>query len=383
MNTTGFEKERGISLDGGELDLETEVKITQDGDEYRWEKVAETRSMVSVRAKMVKLLPGERVGWWSSKRFDQRVRMSAIVREAVNDVRIPILLDKGANVSIISTRLAKRLRLQQIRGHGRQLEVQGIKKGKMSTSIRVAVKITLGWNTVYEFDFWVMEHSAGSEVVLGSDFMIPAGMPKLPDEVMIPLVKAQIFDDDIPEGMHVPGGPNDNLQIAAGEWADFRLQRNKRSLGTHDVWVRRTPALIPTITKFRKGQTTWVRLINISHHTEYCPAHLSVVIWVPRGYLMKMAGYVQVGSPKYEEWQVLAYTGARDETLFQWECELYEKWLASQPSMVDRRPYTMSTSILQRSEESSSESDEDVDDDDEWNLTPNIADPRTALINGL
>ncbi|OWZ07733.1 LOW QUALITY PROTEIN: hypothetical protein PHMEG_00019840 [Phytophthora megakarya] len=40
MNTTGFEKERGISLGGGELDLETEVKITQDGDEYRWEKVA-------------------------------------------------------------------------------------------------------------------------------------------------------------------------------------------------------------------------------------------------------------------------------------------------------------------------------------------------------
>ncbi|OWY93271.1 Eukaryotic/viral aspartic protease [Phytophthora megakarya] len=190
MNTTGFEKERGISLDGGELDLETEVKTTQDGDEYRWENVAETGSMVSVHAKMVKLLPGERM---------------------------------GANVSIISTTLTKRL--QQIRGHGRQLEVQGIKKGKMSTSIRVAANITLGWNPVYEFDFWVMEHSAGSDVVLGTDFMILAGIrldlfhatAKLPDEVMIPLVKAQNFDNNIPEGMYVPGGPNDNLQIAAGE----------------------------------------------------------------------------------------------------------------------------------------------------------------------
>ncbi|OWZ17442.1 Eukaryotic/viral aspartic protease [Phytophthora megakarya] len=47
---------------------------------------------------------------------------------------------------------------KQIRGHGRQPEVQGIKKGKMSTSIRVIAKITLGWNTVYEFDIWVMEH---------------------------------------------------------------------------------------------------------------------------------------------------------------------------------------------------------------------------------
>ncbi|OWY98766.1 hypothetical protein PHMEG_00030387 [Phytophthora megakarya] len=61
MNTTGFEKERDISLGGDALYLETEVKITQDGDEYRWEKVAEPGAMVSVHAKMVKLLPGERI----------------------------------------------------------------------------------------------------------------------------------------------------------------------------------------------------------------------------------------------------------------------------------------------------------------------------------
>ncbi|OWZ04562.1 hypothetical protein PHMEG_00023517 [Phytophthora megakarya] len=166
-----------------------------------------------------------------------------------------------------------------------------------------------------------MEHSAGSEVVLGTDFMIPAGIcldlfhatAKLPDEGMILLVKAQNFDDDIPDGMRVPGGPNDNLQIAAGEWADFRLQRNKPSLRTHDVWV------------------------------------------------------------------LIAYAGSRDETLFQWECELCDKWLASQPSIVDRRPYTMPTSILQRSEVSSSKSDEDVDTDDEWIMTPNIADPRGCV----
>ncbi|OWZ04254.1 hypothetical protein PHMEG_00023869 [Phytophthora megakarya] len=214
----------------------------------------------------------------------------------------------------------------------------------MSTSIRVAAKITLGWNTVYEYDFWVMEHSAGSEVVLGTDFMIPAGIrldwfhatAKLPDKVMIPLVKAQNFDDDIPEGMHVPGGPNDNLQIAAGEWADFRLQRNKPSLGTHDGWVRRTPALIPTITKFRKGQPTFVRLTNI----------LSVVMWVPREYLPKMAGYVQVGVPKYEEWQVIAYTGARDETgcVDQWSIDGGSPELARATSAQDDLPDAESSS---------------------------------------
>ncbi|OWZ07385.1 Eukaryotic/viral aspartic protease [Phytophthora megakarya] len=151
MNTTGFEKERGISLGGGELDLETEVKITQDGWPNGYDYNRSEDAAVSSKCKV-------------------------------------------------------------------------LRKEKMSTSIRVAAKITLGWNIVYDFDFWVMEHSAGSEVVLGTDFMIPAGIrldlfhatAKLPDEVMIPLVKTQNFDDDIPEGMHVPGGPNDNLQIAAG-----------------------------------------------------------------------------------------------------------------------------------------------------------------------
>ncbi|OWZ19633.1 LOW QUALITY PROTEIN: hypothetical protein PHMEG_0006085 [Phytophthora megakarya] len=32
------------------------------------------------------------------------------------------------------------------------------------------------WNAVYEFEFWVMDHGAGSEVVLGTDAMIPAGI---------------------------------------------------------------------------------------------------------------------------------------------------------------------------------------------------------------
>ncbi|OWZ02041.1 LOW QUALITY PROTEIN: hypothetical protein PHMEG_00026466 [Phytophthora megakarya] len=95
---------------------------------------------------------------------------------AVNDVRASILLDIGANESIITTKLARRLRLDPTQEHGRQVEVQGIQEGNMSTTTRVKAKVTLRWNTVYEFGFWVMDHSAGSEVVLGTDFMIPAGI---------------------------------------------------------------------------------------------------------------------------------------------------------------------------------------------------------------
>ncbi|OWY96423.1 Eukaryotic/viral aspartic protease, partial [Phytophthora megakarya] len=243
-----FDGECGVCLDGGTLheikeDTTTEKVVNDD-----WlVSICEANEAAPVHAKTVKLLPGERMGWWSSQRFDRRVRMRALVHGAVNDE------------------------------HGRQLEVQGIQEGKMSTTTRVKAKGTLGWNTVYEFECWVMDHSAGSEVVLGTDFMIPAGIrldlfnatAKLPGEEMVPLVKSLSTDEDSAEGMHVTGGPTKGLQIPAGEWIEFRLQKRKPSLGTHDVWVRRI-ALIPAITRFRKWQPTLVRLTNITDKAVYC-----------------------------------------------------------------------------------------------------------------
>ncbi|GMF36157.1 unnamed protein product [Phytophthora lilii] len=61
-----------------------------------------------------------------------------------------------------------------------------------------------------------MDHNAGVDVVLGTDFMIPAGVrldlfnatAKLPDEVMVPLIKTQNMIDET-EGSHVVGGPTE------------------------------------------------------------------------------------------------------------------------------------------------------------------------------
>ncbi|OWY91503.1 hypothetical protein PHMEG_00039896, partial [Phytophthora megakarya] len=213
-----------------------------------------------------------------------------------------------------------------------------------------------------------MDHSAGSEVVLGTDFMIPAGIrldlfnatAKLPGEEMVPLVKSLSTDEDSEEGMHVTGGPTKSLQIPAGEWIEFRLQKRKPSLGTHDVWVRRTAALIPTITQFRKGQPTLVRLTNITDRVVYCPAHLNVIAWVPRGFMPKRPGYVPIDSRQYEQWQVLAYAGS-------WS-----------PPSVERQPYTWPTSILQKLDEYSSESEDSLSQDDQWSMEPVARDVDSA-----
>ncbi|GMF27707.1 unnamed protein product [Phytophthora fragariaefolia] len=84
------------------------------------------------------------------------------------------------------------------------MDVQGIGKGKVLTSSRATVKVTLGWQVVYEFEVWIMPHHAGVDLILGTDFMIPAGIrldlynstARLPDKVEIPLIKSQLPPDD-------------------------------------------------------------------------------------------------------------------------------------------------------------------------------------------
>ncbi|OWZ05373.1 hypothetical protein PHMEG_00022545 [Phytophthora megakarya] len=151
----------------------------------------ETQSRSLVRT--AKLLLGERLGWWSSQRYDKRKRMRAVVMGAIDDTRTRILLDTGVNVSVISAAYPKRLRL-----------LRGINPGVLETRRQTLVKITVGWERVYEFEMWIMEHSAGVDVVLGTDFMIPAGVrldlfhgtARLPYEVTVPLVKSAGAADD-------------------------------------------------------------------------------------------------------------------------------------------------------------------------------------------
>ncbi|POM72169.1 Hypothetical protein PHPALM_11159, partial [Phytophthora palmivora] len=180
----------------------------------------------------------------------------------------------NANVSVISANYAKRLRLREVPDHGRSLEVRGINPGVLETRRRALMKITLGWERVYEFEMWIINHSAGVDVVLGTDFMIPAGVrldlfhgtARLPDEVM---------------------------------------------------------RLVPTVTKFRRGHPTWIRLTNVTPRVANCSKHDSVVLWVPIGELPREPGYI------------LAYAESRDETLFERERNLYECWLAEQPPAVE------------------------------------------------
>ncbi|KAI9994434.1 hypothetical protein PInf_011064 [Phytophthora infestans] len=155
----------------------------------------------------------------------------------------------------------------------------------MVTTSRAVVKVTLGWEVAYEFEVWIMPHHAGVDLILGTDFMIPAGIRldlynsavKLPDEMVIPLIRSSNAPTKTEFGPNVPCGPPDGLTIESRMTAEFKLPRRQPSESTHDLW--------------------------------------------PHGVLAN-EGYVRVNSAKYRDWQILAFESAMDKNLLQKEQRL-------------------------------------------------------------
>ncbi|OWZ20747.1 hypothetical protein PHMEG_0004809 [Phytophthora megakarya] len=152
VNTTGIAEGNDGSLVENEVDGldvgDYDEHLTQASASSREPNEASSRSLV----RTAKLLPGERLGWWSSQRYNKRTRMRAVLMGAIDDTRTSILLDTEANVSVILAAYAKRLHLREVPDHGRSLEVRGINPGVLETRRRTLVKITLGWERVYEFE---------------------------------------------------------------------------------------------------------------------------------------------------------------------------------------------------------------------------------------
>ncbi|GMF61286.1 unnamed protein product [Phytophthora fragariaefolia] len=147
-----------------------------------------------------------------------------------------------------------------------------------------------------------MPHHAGVDLILATDFMIPAGIrldlynstARLPDEVEIPLIKSRsAWLAEPTYGDRVSDGPAESLSIPARMIAEFTLRRKQPSEDTHEFWVSRTKAWIPTVAHSSRGKPTRVLLTNVSGKPVWCPAHFPVILWAPHGELPPDDGYVR------------------------------------------------------------------------------------------
>ncbi|GMF52379.1 unnamed protein product [Phytophthora fragariaefolia] len=221
-----------------------------------------TRRDAKRHSNTMKLSPGERMGWWSVQKFDRQVCMRALVLGAI--------------------------------------DVRDIGKGKVLTSSRATVEVTLGWHVVYKFEVWIMPHHAVVDLILGTDFMMPAGVrldlynstARLPDDVEIPLIKTRSACFTEPTyGDRVSDGPAESLSIPAG-----RPRRKQLREDTHAFWVSRTRDWITTVAHSSRGKLTRVLLANVSGKPVRRPAHFPVILWAPHGELPPGDGYVRLNS---------------------------------------------------------------------------------------
>ncbi|OWY93365.1 hypothetical protein PHMEG_00037268, partial [Phytophthora megakarya] len=135
------------------------------------------------------MLPGESRGYWKHHSPGKWFRQAKIAGNIHNEKAI-LLLDTGAEVSIVDTAFARKVGCyidsSQIQG------CVGIGDNVYQTEGRTRIKVTLAGLLVYFFDIWVGDLT-GQQAILGMDFMVPAGIRlylahesiSLPDEVQI------------------------------------------------------------------------------------------------------------------------------------------------------------------------------------------------------
>ena len=191
------------------------------------------------------LAPGESRGYWKyhtpGKWFKQAKAMGKI-----NNEKATMLFDSGAEVSIIDTTFARKVGC--VIDENQRQECVGIGESTYVTIGRTKIKITLNGSLVYYFDAWVGDQ-VGQEVILGMDFMVPAGIRLdladetlcLPEEVRIHLAGRR---PPYGSAVHLIHVSDQHVVIPVGEPAEVKIGKATPS---SKLWVRRDVKWAPTV----------------------------------------------------------------------------------------------------------------------------------------
>lgn len=152
------------------------------------------------------LNPLERRGYWRRNSIMNKQCQTSVIAK-INDRKSCILLDSGADVSIIDSSFARELEL--VIDHSQQLDCVGVGDNPFGIDGRTEVKVTLGNELVYYVKVWVGNLGKKFQAILGTDFMYPAGVrldlvdgvARLPDEVLVQFEgRKRIFNETIQNG---------------------------------------------------------------------------------------------------------------------------------------------------------------------------------------
>ncbi|GMF15042.1 unnamed protein product [Phytophthora fragariaefolia] len=228
----------------------------------------------------IELQPGERRGYWKHY-APHKWYKQAKIHGKLNNRRGVLLLDTGAEVSILDTTFAREI-------------------GCLTDT-----------NVTQES---ALRHLVGQHAILGMNFMVPAGVriytakwtACLPDEVRIQLIgRRPLYGAK----MH-PIGVASPLRVDPGQARDVPLRPDRAA---PLLWVTHGKSWVVTLVKGKIGRKSYLHVTNIGERRVMLDAQTPIGWWTPTDAVPRAFGFVQPDSRRYQEWQNLAYGATCDE----------------------------------------------------------------------
>ena len=232
--------------------------------------------------------------------------------------------------------------------HDNKLKVKGFGGSTSMVTAQARVKITLGVSVVYYTDIWVGEIGGDIDCLLGMDFMMAAGVRlstlegnvQLPDEERIPLVSTGVrpklparFAIRSPDPLFLPPGQSTKVPVPWGQ------ARRTVEHGDLVLWMGRGKQWVTSLEEDPQGVPLRVEVVNISAKPVTLPAFSAVAHLVESGHIPDQGRHARIGTPKYQEWQVLIYENKPSSTFRRRQEEADAQHNARLPACVERHDY--------------------------------------------
>ncbi|KAE9262043.1 hypothetical protein PR003_g33689, partial [Phytophthora rubi] len=249
------------------------------------------------------LLPGEYRGYWKRYSPGKWFRQAKITGK-INDEKATLLIDTGAELSIVDTASARKVGCYIDKSQSQ--DCVGIGDNVYTTKGRTRIKITLAGSLVYFFDIWVGDLS-GQDAILGMDFLVPAGIRLdladgslcLPEEIRIHLSGRRLLYNDKARLVRL----EQHLQLEIGESVELPLR--VRTSDQDKLWVTRGELWVPTVV-YGPTKTPYLQITNVGEKKLVMQRDERIGMWLAGNRVPRPQGFVSVGSRRYMEWQNLA-----------------------------------------------------------------------------
>ncbi|POM80011.1 Hypothetical protein PHPALM_2204, partial [Phytophthora palmivora] len=210
----------------------------------------------------------------------------------------------GANVSVISANYAKRLRFREVPDHGRSLEVRGINPGALEPRRGFDNGLIDGgrFGTILLNSLTVALVVFLSSIAMSKRLAIQRGEDINTEQELTGIGAASVVCGFF-QAMPPTGGMSRtavNMQNAHTQLASiittFIVILSLYTLTGTLYYLPRATLASPTVTRFRRGHPTWVRLTNVTPRVANFFKHDAALIWIPIVDLPEGPGYVRLCS---------------------------------------------------------------------------------------